>query len=314
MKAAAPYSIPPEPGRARAILLAVLVHGLLLAFLWIGVRWQNDTPESVEAEIWNPQAREAAPLAPTPPPSKAEPLPVVKELPKASNEPDAPEVPVQMPDIALEQRKKRKAEQLQKQLEVEREQKRDALAREQKIADDRTRREKQLQQLQQQQRQQQQQDESDALRKAELKKLDAAKKRKQEEADSKQLAKIHDEEMRRIAGGVAAPVTGSGGSGNAPKSQGPRADNGYVQKVGAKIKSNTVFNVPESLEGNPNVEFEVQLLPDGSLRGRPRKLKSSGLPGFDEAVLNAIEKSVPFPADKSGTAPAGFTVSHKPKD
>ena len=38
------------------------------------------------------------------------------------------------------------------------------------------------------------------------------------------------------------------------------------------------------------------------------------MPGFDEAVKRAIEKSQPFPPDSSGRAPSGFTVSHKPKD
>ncbi|EGF32833.1 putative tolA (transport transmembrane-like protein) [Oxalobacteraceae bacterium IMCC9480] len=74
-----------------------------------------------------------------------------------------------------------------------------------------------------------------------------------------------------------------------------------------------MFNGAEDVEGNPSVEYAVELLPDGTVRGI-RKLKTSGIPGFDEAVRRAIEKSQPFPADKSGTAPSGFTVSHKPKD
>jgi colicin import membrane protein len=106
---------------------------------------------------------------------------------------------------------------------------------------------------------------------------------------------------------------GAGGSGEAPKAQGSRADAGYVSRVAAKIKSNTTFNVPDDLPGNPAVEYSVELLPDGSLRGL-RKLKGSGVPGFDEAVRRAIERSQPYPPDKSGTVPSGFTVSHKPKD
>ena len=67
MKPVVQYEIPKEPGRWRAITLAVAVHGALLVMLWIGVRWQNDTPLVVEAEVWSPQVREAAPK-PQPPP------------------------------------------------------------------------------------------------------------------------------------------------------------------------------------------------------------------------------------------------------
>jgi colicin import membrane protein len=115
--------------------------------------------------------------------------------------------------------------------------------------------------------------------------------------------------MKRIAGVAVGP----GGSGDAPKSQGPRGDPSYNQKVGAKIRSNTVFNGAEDVEGNPSVEYAVDLLPDGTVRGM-RKLKTSGIPGFDEAVRRAIEKSQPFPADKSGTVPSGIILTHKPKD
>jgi colicin import membrane protein len=37
----APYTVPPEPNRLPAIVLAVAVHALLLAFLWIGISWQK---------------------------------------------------------------------------------------------------------------------------------------------------------------------------------------------------------------------------------------------------------------------------------
>ena len=137
-----------------------------------------------------------------------------------------------------------------------------------------------------------------------------------------------DQEARRIAGGgtgggkgkgsggggtATHGPTGSGGTGTSPYSTGPgKADGGYIQKVAAKIKSNTSFNVPASLEGNPPVIYDVELLPDGTLRNI-RKRKSSGVAGFDEAVLRAIEKSAPYPKDRSGRVPSGFTLTHKPK-
>lgn len=284
MTDATPYIVPKEPGRWRALTFAALVHVALFAFLWIGVRWQNDTPVTIEAEVWSPQPREAAPL---PEPVKAPepaPQPVVKEIPK----PKEVEPPVVKPDIALEQEKKRKAQEEKKRLEEER------LAKEKK---------KRLE------------DEKLAkLKQEELKKLEkekAEKKRKQDEADAKLLAKMRDEDMKRITGGV----TGTGGGGDTPKAQGGRASTEYGAKIAAKIKSNTIYVVPENLAGNPPVEFAVELLPDGTLRNAPRKIKSSGIAGFDEAVLRAIDKSQPFPRDeKTGTVPSSVTVSHKPKD
>ncbi len=326
MKPVAQYAIPREPGRWRAITLAVAVHGALLIMLWIGVRWQNDTPLVVEAEVWSPQVREAAPKPqPEPEPEvKEPPKPVPKEIP----EPVAPPKPVEKvapvikppvidPEIALEQEKKRKAEQLKERLEEDRQEKLKKQAKDKQLAQEKQDKLDAKEKLDKQAKldAKEKQDKLDkvakqeAQEKADLKKAELDKKRKQDEVDNKRLAVIRDQEMKRITGGAVGP----GGSGDAAKSQGPRGDPSYIQKVGAKIRSNTVFNGAEDIEGNPQVEYAVELLPDGSVRGI-RKLKTSGIPGFDEAVRRAIEKSQPFPADKSGTAPPGFTVSHKPKD
>jgi colicin import membrane protein len=312
MTDATPYTVPKEPGRWRAITLAALVHAALLVFLWIGIRWQNETPVVIEAEVWSPQTREAAPL-PQPAP-EPEPTPVVKETPKPEvKEPPVvkPEPPVAKPDIALEQEKKRKAE--EKRLEDERLAKKKA--EEEKLAkkkeeDERLKKQKQKEE-EEQLAKKKAEDKLRAEKEAQTKKAAAEKKRKEEEAEEKLLAKAREEEMRRIAGGV----TGSGGAGDAPKSQGGRGDASYLQKVAARIKSNTIFNVSDDIAGNSAVEYAVELLPDGSLRGEPRKLKSSNVPGFDEAVLRGIVKSQPFPRDeKSGSVPSRFDVSYKPKE
>ena len=312
MKAAAPYSIPIEPGRARAIGLAALVHGLLLGFLWIGVRWQNEVPVNVEAEIWSPQTRDAAQRAPDPePPPAVLSKPTIAPPSKVTPLPEREQVPDEKPDIALEQLKKRKAELMKKQAAeaAAEDAQRRTLARrtaEQEI------REKERNKEREQQARQEQAQQSRELEKqkiADQKKIELAKKRKQDEADAKRLDAVRADEMRRITGNVSA----TGGSGDASKAQGSRTDSGYARKVANIIRSNTVFNVPESLEGNPAVEYVVDLLPDGEVKGHPRKQKSSGVAAFDEAVLRAIEKST-FPPDKTGAVPGQIIVSHKPKD
>jgi colicin import membrane protein len=302
MTDATPYTVPKEPGRWRAITLAALVHIALVAFLWIGIRWQSETPITVEAEVWSPEIREAAP--PPQPTTEPEPKPVVKETPKPEvKEPPVvkPEPPVAKPDIALEQEKKRKAEEerLAKQKAEE-----EKLAKLKKEEEEKLKKQKK----EEEEKLAKKKAEEKLQKEAQAKKAADEKKRKEEEADEKLLAKARDEEMRRITG-----VAGTGGAGDAPKSQGPRGDPSYAQRVGAKIKSNINFNVADDMAGNQAVEYEVQLLPDGSVGGM-RKIKSSGVPGFDEAVRRAIEKAQPYPKDKSGAVPSSFIGIHRPKD
>ncbi|HEX2531921.1 MAG TPA: cell envelope integrity protein TolA [Burkholderiaceae bacterium] len=278
MTKATRYFIPKEPGRWRALTLAAVMHMVLFSFLWVGIRWQNETPATIEAEVWDPQMKEAAPLL------QPEPPPVPQPVEKPEPEPVKVEPPAIKPDIALEQEKKRK-EKLQKEHEeaerIEREKEKEK-ERAEALA-----RKKQEEQA----------------------KKEAENKRKQELAEQAESDRRHAENLKRMQ-----TLAGSGGAGDAAKTQGNRGDASYVQKVGAKIRSNTIFNVPEGLVGNPPVEYAVELLPDGSIRRPIRKIKSSGVPGFDEAVLNAIEKSQPYPRDKSGKVPSGFNLIHKPKE
>ncbi|MDY7580001.1 cell envelope integrity protein TolA [Herbaspirillum sp. RTI4] len=298
MDNSSPPTVPHAPGRWRAVALALLVHGALIAFLWIGIRWQNSTPIAVEAEIWNPQIREAAPL-PEPEARRPDPVPVARPVPPP---PKVEEAPVINPDIALEKEKKRKEQQ-----------KRDKELQDEKKEQLRLKQEKQDKQeeldkrkKQEQQQEQKKEKEADEKKKKELDKLAADKQRKQQEQDSKQSDKRRQDDLKRM-------MSQAGGTGDASRSQGPRGNADYIGKVGARIRSNTVFNVPDSIVGNPSVEYTVELLPDGTLRGL-RKTKSSGVSGFDEAVQRAIEKSVPFPPDKDGKVPASFAIVHKPKD
>lgn len=311
----APYSVPKEPGRWRAITLAVIVHIALLAFLWIGIRWQNETPVGVEAEIWSPQNQEAAPrpepqvVEKKPEPQSEQqpaPKPVVQEIPK----PAVAEPLRENPQIVLEQEKKRKA---QEKREREREEhEKQAKLKQQKLEHEREEKQKQAEKerLEKQKAEAlaKKEKEAEQAKKLAAEKLAAEKKRKQEAADAAAAEQRHAEDMKRMLA-----QAGSGGTGNAAATQGSRADSSYTQKVGARIRSNTVFNVPEGLAGNPAVEFAIELLPDGSIRSL-NKVKSSGVPGFDEAVQRAIGKSAPFPPDQSGRVPASFNVVHHPKD
>ena len=169
-------------------------------------------------------------------------------------------------------------------------------------------------------RKQLEKEKQEELKKLELKKAELELAKKKEAEEKKRLAKekaaqdkIFEENMRRLNGQVVK--SGSGGLGEALKSTGNnRGDPSYNAKVAAKIKSNTIYVVTDTSSGNPTVEFVIQLFPDGSLRGPIKKTKSSGVLAFDEAVAKAIEKSQPFPRDKSGEVPASLNLVHKMKD
>jgi colicin import membrane protein len=116
MHAAAPYPVEQSEGRWPSVLLALAVHAALLAFLWVGVRWQSEPPVAMEAEVWDMQVQEAAPQAPPVP------EPVVEDPPEPIKAAEPEPVPEKEPEISLEQVKKREAErlaELKKQEELE---------------------------------------------------------------------------------------------------------------------------------------------------------------------------------------------------
>lgn len=87
-----------EPGSLGSVLLAVLVHALLFAMLFIGVRWQSRPPDTVSVELWVPPPPAALPMErpevkpepkvePAPPPKPADIAIRDKPLPKPK--PDA---------------------------------------------------------------------------------------------------------------------------------------------------------------------------------------------------------------------------------
>ncbi|MES2537470.1 MAG: cell envelope integrity protein TolA [Pseudomonadota bacterium] len=325
-----PYKVPNDAGRWRAIVLAVVVHAALFALLWFGVRWQNEEPVAVEAEVWSPQPLAAAPRAQPPEPKpevkpepkpevkpevkpqpqreeKPEPKPVAKDIPK----PRETQAPVAKADIALEQEKKKRKQQEEKERREE-----DLKKRKQQEAKERLEeeREAKLEQQKQQQKMAAKEKADAAKRKSaeeQAQKAEAEKKRKAAAAEAADIA-ASDARLREDMNRIQSQA-GTGGTGSASKAQGGKADAAYINRIAAKIKSNIVFNVPDNLSGNLPVEYLVQLLPDGSVSGM-RKSKSSGVPGFDEAVRRAIEKSQPYPKDNSGTVPSSFIGSHKPKD
>ncbi len=306
------YLIPAEPGRGRALVLAALVHFLLLVFLWFGVSWQSDTPTEVEAEIWSPVAREAAP---PPPPPVAKPI---QEPPKpvAAITPPTPPAPVVQPepaqqklaepDISIEKEKKRK----QEKEDAER-LKKEKLA-EKKALEDEEKRKKIAEAETKEKKRKQENDDAELLKKEKI----AEKKAFDEEQKRAAADKAEDDKRKQRMRDDLIRQTKEDGAGDTDKRRGSPGDNSYGLIIRAAILKNTI-KIPSLAEiaGNPAVVFRIELYPDGVLREAPKKIQSSGIEAFDQAVKRAIEKSAPFPPDPAtGKVPAYFEIQHRPKD
>jgi colicin import membrane protein len=99
----------------RSLLLALGAHALLVLMLVIGTAWTTSPPAAIEAELWAPLPREAAPKAAQPPP---------QAQPEVKPEPPKPVAPPKVEEdrnaeIALEKKKK---EERERQLEEEKRQ------------------------------------------------------------------------------------------------------------------------------------------------------------------------------------------------
>ena len=101
-----------QPGRLRAITLAVLVHGLFFALIFFGVSWQSKPTPPLVAELWDklPVGKAPPPKpAPEPEPPKVEPPKPEPVPPKPEPVPPKPEVKTEppKPDIALKQKQEK---------------------------------------------------------------------------------------------------------------------------------------------------------------------------------------------------------------
>ncbi len=89
----------------------------------------------------------------------------------------------------------------------------------------------------------------------------------------------------------------------------------YTDKIKAKIRGNV--NKTLCGEGNPELRFEIALLPTGELKGTPKLVKSSGNAACDGAVERAIIASEPLPVPADANIFAQFrhmNLKFRPND
>lgn len=205
-------------------------------------------------------------------PNKAMPKPVqVKEPPK----PIEPPKPVEQPKPVEPPKPEPKPEPEPPKVDIELEQKKKA-AEQKKIAEEKKKAEEKLKAIQNQ------------MREDELRQEKAADAAKQKALKALQEQMLDDKPASaQAASSVSPSVIGE-----------------YTEKIKAKIRGNV--NKTLCGDGNPELTFQIGVLPTGELSGNPKLAKSSGNPTCDEAVERAIMASEPLPMPPDNAAKAEF--------
>jgi colicin import membrane protein len=283
-------------------VLAAAVHAFFLMLLVLGVSWQIHNPQPVMADLWQalpalPQPEPMPPLTEPPP----EPAPPPKPVAPAPKPQPKPVIEDKAADIALEKKKKKKEEEkLRKQKLAEaREEKRIEQKRreEARLMEEALEREAQQMELEKERREQEK-------RVAEIKRRETLR-REEEEMQRRMLDEALASETSQIKAKAAADQQASEMAKTIAR---------YKDMISAKIRGNT--RLPENLAGNPEVEFEVNVMPTGEIT-KIRLLKVSGNAAYDQAVQRGIEKSspLPLPADKAAAAEfRNLVLKHKARE
>lgn len=246
-----------EPGRGRAVVLAVLVHALFFAIIVLGVAWQSSPPSAVVAELWKelPPANKATKAEPEP--AKPEPAKPEPEPPKPEPKPEPPKPEPPKPEPKIEPPKPDPAIALK----AEREKK------------ERERKERLEQEKREKAEKQKREDEARAKKKREdeaREKREAEKRRAEEER-----AKREQEAAREAAANARQAQMAS-----------------YIEKIRAKIRGRA--NVPDTVTGNPEVTVRIRILPGGEVLDIAI-VRRSGNPAYDAAIERAIRSASPLP-------------------
>ncbi|ROH87326.1 TonB C-terminal domain-containing protein [Pseudomethylobacillus aquaticus] len=127
----------------------------------------------------------------------------------------------------------------------------------------------------------------------------AVKQREEEKRKLEELQKMFAEEDRATQ---PAPAKA------APAGPTSAANAGEVDKYVARIREKIRGNVNKQLcgEGQPELEFQIAILPTGQLSRDPVMLKGSGNPACDQAVDRAIRASDPLPVPNDPTLFSNF--------
>jgi colicin import membrane protein len=264
----------------KAGFFSISVHALLVALLFFSFNWKTAPPTSVaEVTLWDqlPQA------VVTPPPPEV----------FAKEEPVPPE-PEPAPII------EEKQEELDNEIAMQKE------------------REKKLAQEREEKAQKKAEEAAKKAKALEQKKILAAlmNDMRDEPLSKKSNEKATNEALKKLQqDALAEEGAASDQQASAAAAKNASVMSEYQNKIRNKIRGNV--NKTLCGNGNPELKFEIGLLPTGQLTGAPTLVKSSGNPTCDEAVERAIVASEPLPLPPDSSLFAQFRnlkLTFKPND
>jgi colicin import membrane protein len=253
----APTEKRPNPGRIRAVVLAVAVHALFLAVIIFGVTWQSAPTAPVQADLWDklPPAKQVAKTAPPKPaPEPPKPAPEPPKPPPPKPEPPKPEAKPQPPKPDPEIALKAEREKLEKE-------KREKAEQEKREKAEREKAEKKRQEQERLQREREQ--------------AQQMKREQDERLRQQQLAQA--EALRARAAAAAAKQ---------------KEFNEWVDRIRARIRGRA--NVPDTVPKGTKVQVLIRILPGGEVLDITIT-KRSGNPAYDNAIERAIRSASPLP-------------------
>lgn len=246
----------------KAGFFSLTVHVVLIALLFFSFNWKTAEPQNIaDVTLWEslPQAAPTPvmPPAPEPPP----PVEEIKPEPEVKPEPPVKDEVAEENEIALQKKRdaeleKKRDEEKQKEL-VEAEKKAKELEQKKMLA---------------------------AL-KSDISK-EAPEDNRPQKAPQDALKKLQQEALADESALNAQQASAAAAKNSSEV-------NAYVSKIKNKIRGNVNKTLCGS--GNPELKFEIGLLPTGELTGMPKLAKSSGNDACDEAVARAIMASEPLP-------------------
>jgi colicin import membrane protein len=265
----------------RAFTFSLIAHLGLLAFLVIGISWNNSTPSGVEVELWDANQQVQTPVAPE---VKTE----VKE--------EAADIAIKKKEVEKESPKKEVVKEIPKPSKPPVPPKEKELVKKEVI--------KELPKPAKP---------TPPVEKEKPKTAEAPKVTAPAETKANAAAdKVRADQLARLRAAAGAEG-GSGGSSGSGVGGGGNALPGWTDKVVKKVKPLIVFN-PESISGNSAAVVKVNLAPDGAILSADL-LTSSGNAGWDRAVLLALTRAESLPKDDNGKIPQReVKLTFKPKD
>lgn len=263
----------------KAGFLAIAVHVLLLGAMLVSFNWKAAHPvlNITEVELWDKLPASKPVIQPAPEPEKK---PVVEEKPKpVESKPIVEEkLKPEEPKVDIALEKKKKELEQKEKAELEK-QKKEALTK--KLAEEMR---------------------EDALK-------DAKAAEKQAKIDSqKVLDKLKQEMLNENTGADTKAASAASAASASVIGE-------YTDKIKSKIRGNV--NKTLCSDGNPELRFDIGLLPTGELSGPPKLVKSSGSGACDDAVERAIAASQPLPLPSDPAIYAKFrnlNLKFKPND